>query len=175
MPLPKPRQILKKTKRTFQIGKNAAILGHRVLNPVNLTKMGVRTLQGKGTILPGSKYIGPGNSLRKGKPRSVADRMAFQHDLDYDNYLKQAKLRPLQVYGSYSDADRRLLRGARKTAHKDPSSLAVYAGMGAKALGAKIGLLPTIHDKKVYGPSGKPSTPHEMQKVADNYQSQIPD
>lgn len=39
--------------------------------------------ENRGYVLPTDNYIGPGNSLNRGAPTSVADRIAQKHDLEY--------------------------------------------------------------------------------------------
>lgn len=39
-----------------------------------------------GWLYPGTKYVGPGNSLNKGEPVNHGDRVAQKHDLEYDYY-----------------------------------------------------------------------------------------
>lgn len=39
-----------------------------------------------GWLYPGTKYVGPGNSLNKGEPVNHGDRLAQKHDLEYDYY-----------------------------------------------------------------------------------------
>lgn len=39
-----------------------------------------------GFLYPGTKYVGPGNSLNKGEPVNHGDRVALKHDLEYDYY-----------------------------------------------------------------------------------------
>ena len=108
-------------------------LAAEVANPVNQAKILGGLAQGKGLTYPGSKYIGPGNAMDLGTPTSEADRLAMQHDQEYDDYLK-AGLPPIDVYTKYSSADKRLLKKAKKKAHKDPQHLALVLGMGAKKL-----------------------------------------
>lgn len=39
-----------------------------------------------GWLYPGTKYVGPGNSLNKGEPVNHGDKLAQKHDLEYDYY-----------------------------------------------------------------------------------------
>jgi len=114
----------------------ATRLTARLHNPVNLTKMAVNAVRGKGLVLPGSKYIGPGNSLNRGKAKSKADEAARRHDIDYDNYLK-AGVSKKKLYTGFSDADQRLMKRSDVTT---PDGLATYTGMLAKKGLHKIGL-----------------------------------
>jgi hypothetical protein len=172
--LKKAPAIAKKAKYAGQVGITAARLASRVANPKNIAKMAAQKATGKGLVLPGSKYIGPGNKMNKGKPTSKADADAYQHDIDYDNYLKQGKVKSSTVYTGYSDADERLLKSSKKRMHKDPNALAATLGMGGKKLLNKIGLTKRIRDKDVYKKSGgKVPTPHSLQSTSNQYQKEI--
>ncbi|XP_049955448.1 uncharacterized protein LOC126471369 [Schistocerca serialis cubense] len=48
----------------------------------------------KGYNLPGSDYVGSGNPINIDAPRSGADAIAKEHDVGYDNLLKEARERP---------------------------------------------------------------------------------
>lgn len=137
----------KKVLKSTGIGKAAVGLAARVSNPVNQAKFAVNAARGKGFVLPGSKYIGPGNEMNKGKPVDEADANAYQHDVDYDNYIKKGH-KARDVYLGYSDADRRLLS---KTKANTPSGLAVNLGMHAKRLLNKTGLTKRIRDTDTPG------------------------
>lgn len=58
--------------------------------------------------LPGYKYLGPGNSLRKGKPTNKNDAVALAHDIAYDQYIKKGK----NPYLRYSSADEDFIKRA---------------------------------------------------------------
>ena len=160
---------LKGVYKTARTVRTASKLGARLLNPLNQIKMTKNAIQGKGIVLPGSKYIGPGNAMNKGKPTSKADALAYQHDIDYDNYLRSGKVKAKNVYTGYSDADERLRKAAGKSAYKDPSAMAAYLGMSGKKLLNKVGLTKRIRDKDVYGVGGKPQKEHEYQALANQY------
>jgi hypothetical protein len=134
-------------KKAYKIGTAAAKLRNRVSNPINQQKVVRKAIAGKGVTLPGSKYIGPGNPMNRGKPIDEADANAYQHDVDYDNYLK-AGVPARKVYTGWSDADERLLK---KTKADTPNGLAVNLGMGAKKGLHKLGLTSRIRDEDVYG------------------------
>lgn len=119
-----------------KVGLAGAKLYAKMKNPVNQAKMVAGGLTGKGWVLPGSKYIGPGNAMNLGKPNSAADAAAYDHDVDYDNYLKQGYSKK-KVYGGFSDADQRLMDRADVT---KADGLAAYMGMGVKKIGHKLGL-----------------------------------
>ncbi len=121
---------------------------------VGAPKMVVNAARGKGLVLPGSKYIGPGNALNKGKPRGKADAAALKHDLAYDDYIKKGKVKKKDVYLGFSDADKRLMKGSDTTTS---AGLATYAGMKAKHILNKVGLTKRIRDKDVYGETEKPA------------------
>lgn len=130
-----------------KVGLAGAKLYAKMKNPINQAKMIKNGLSGKGWVLPGSKYIGPGNSMHLGKPTSAADAAAYNHDVDYDNYLKQGYSKK-QVYGGFSDADQRLMDRADVT---KADGLAAYMGMGVKKIGNKLGLSGSrIKDKGGY-------------------------
>lgn len=136
------KNALEGVKKGGRIAKSAAILAARAKNPIRRAKFVVDAIRGKGLVLPGSKYIGPGNEMNKGKPVDEADANAYQHDIDYDNYLKKGH-KAKHVYTGWSDADERLLR---KTKADTPNGLAVNIGMGAKKLLHKTGLTKRIRD-----------------------------
>jgi hypothetical protein len=151
--------VAKKTKKAIKVGQKAGKaavhgakiagagvhLAARLANPINKAKMIHTALKGEGLVLPGSKYIGPGNRMDKGKPKDKADANAYQHDLDYDAYLKKGHSKK-HVYTGYSDADERLLKNTPATT---ASGLAVNLGMGAKKLLNKTGLTKRIRDTDV--------------------------
>lgn len=146
------KSTLKKVHHAFKVGRAASQLAGRIANPKNQAKFLSDAVRGEGLVLPGSKYIGPGNRMDKGKPVDQADANAYQHDVDYDNYLKKGHSKK-DVYLGYSDADERLLKNTKADT---PSGLAVNLGMGAKKLLNKTGLTKRIRDTDT--PSGpKPS------------------
>jgi len=144
------------SKTPSSSGKTAIELGKRIANPRNVAKMAYNAAAGEG------------NSMHKGKPTTKADAKAYQHDIDYDNYTKHG-VSKTKVYTGYSDADERLYQSSKKDAHKDPNALAAYLGMGAKKMINKTGLTSRVRDEDVYGPSGKPATPHPLQATSDSY------
>ena len=138
-----------------KVAKAGAILTARVTNPLRQAKFVVDALRGKGFVLPGSKYIGPGNEMKKGKPVDAADAAAYQHDVDYDNYMK-AGHKAKDVYLGYSDADERLLKKADMTT---PNGLAAGLGMLAKKGLHKITGSKRIRDSdKPLPPTTPPTT-----------------
>jgi hypothetical protein len=149
------KKVGKKVKKTALVTKAAGQLGARMMNPYNLGKMGINALRGKGLVLPGSRYIGPGNSLNAGTPTSSADAAARLHDLDYDNYLKHG-VKAKKLYFGFSDADARLMKRSDVTT---PDGLATYSGMLLKKVGHKIGLT----GKRIHDP--KPSLSFTQQKA----------
>ena len=132
------RKTAKKVKKAGKIGVAAVRLGGRLANPFNQLKFGADAVRGKGFVLPGSKYIGPGNSLDRGKPTSSADAAALQHDIDYDNTIKKHgnKIKP-KLYLGFSDADDRLMKRSDITT---PDGLATWGGMAVKKAVYKLGL-----------------------------------
>lgn len=154
------KKIGKKAAYAGEVGVAAGKLGLRLANPIRRAKFVADAVRGEGYVLPGSKYIGPGNRMDKGKPVNEADANAYQHDVDYDNYLA-AGHKAKDVYTGYSDADERLLN---KTKANTPEGLAVVLGMGAKKLLNKTGLTKRIRDTdRPLPPSQHPSTPLEPQ------------
>lgn len=145
-------KIGRKIKHGAEVAKAGVELAGRVANPVNRAKFVKTALKGEGFTLPGSKYIGPGNRMDLGKPKDQADANAYQHDVDYDNYLKKGVSKK-NVYLGYSDADERLLKNTKANT---ASGLAVNLGIGAKKLLNKTGLTKRIRDKDVYGAGGAP-------------------
>jgi hypothetical protein len=125
----------KTAKHVGKVGVSAARLYARMHNPVNVAKMVHGAATGKGLVLPGSNYIGPGNKMNK-KVMHKADANAKQHDIDYDNYLKKGH-KAKKVYTKYSDADARL---KKKSNTETPEGLATYLGMKGKELAHKAGL-----------------------------------
>lgn len=51
----------------------------------------VNRIKEKGAVLPGRDYIGPGNDIRIDAPRSGADAIAKEHDIDYENLTYQLR------------------------------------------------------------------------------------
>lgn len=125
-----------KVTKTGRVGIAAGRLYTKVANPINLTKTVVNAARGKGVVLPGTKYIGPGNRLDAGKPTSSADAAARRHDYAYDDYLA-AGVKPSKLYMGFSDADQRLIKQSDVTT---PDGLATYSGMKLKQAAYKLGL-----------------------------------
>lgn len=144
------KKVAKNVKYAGEVGVAGAKLAGRLANPVRQAKFAVDAARGEGFVLPGSKYIGPGNRMDKGKPVNQADANAYQHDVDYDNYLKKGH-KAKDVYLGYSDADQRLLKNTKANT---PEGLAVVLGMGAKKLLNKTGLTKRIRDTDVVGGGG---------------------
>lgn len=139
------KKIGKKAVYATKVGRAGVSLARKVTNPVNQAKFIANAARGKGFVLPGSKYIGPGNEMNKGKPVDRADANAYQHDVDYDNYLKKGH-KARDVYLGWSDADARLLKNTKADT---ASGLAVNLGMGAKKLLHKTGLTKRIRDTDI--------------------------
>lgn len=152
------KKLIKGVAHKARIAKSAAILTARAMNPVRRAKFLATAAKGEGFVLPGSKYIGPGNRMDKGKPVDQADANAYQHDIDYDNYLKKGH-KARDVYTGWSDADDRLLK---KTKADTPNGLAVNLGMGAKKLLHKTGLTKRIRDTDTPTPAKKKSVTPPM-------------
>jgi hypothetical protein len=119
----------------LKVAKAATKLAGRVTNPKNVVKMVGDVAKGKGLVLPGSNYIGPGNPMNR-PVKSKGDALAKKHDEDYDRYLK-AGYSKKKVYAGFSDADKKLMKKSDVTT---PEGVATYAGMKAKHLLHKAGL-----------------------------------
>lgn len=146
------KHVAKKVHYAGQVGKAGVDLARKIKNPYNAAKFVGNAVRGEGFVLPGSKYIGPGNRMDKGAPVDEADANAYQHDIDYDNYLKKGHSKK-DVYLGYSDADERLLKNTKANT---ASGLAVNLGMGAKKLLNKTGLTKRIRDTDVPKPRPAP-------------------
>lgn len=136
------KKTIKNIRHTAKVVRAGYGAAKRLANPSNQAKMIGNALAGKGLVFPGSKYIGPGNEMNKGKPVDEADANAYQHDMDYDNYLKKGRSKK-DVYLGYSDADKRLLKNTKATT---PNGFVVKAGMHAKRLLNKTGLTARVRD-----------------------------
>jgi len=151
--------IFRKAGRTVKSGASKAIYAAKVgkavgglakdfANPINQIKMIKGAVKGEGVVVPGSKYIGPGNAMNKGKPTSSADKAAYQHDLDYGRLLAQGVSKK-KLYGGFSKADERLMKKADLTTKH---GVAAWGGMAVKKAGYKLGL---SGKKTGDGPGGK--------------------
>lgn len=160
----KAKKIAKGAKYAGEVGIAAGTLAARAANPIRKAKFVADAVRGKGFVLPGSKYIGPGNSMDKGKPVDQADANAYQHDVDYDNYLK-AGVKAKHVYTGYSDADERLLKNTKANT---ANGLAVVLGMGAKKILNKTGLTKRIRDSEVKNLKSTPNArpPEQQPRIA---------
>lgn len=138
-------KVAKNVVHKAKVGRAAVRLAGKMT--LGAPKMIADAAKGKGVTLPGSKYIGPGNSLDRGAPKGKADAAAKQHDIDYDNYIKKG-VKKKDVYMGYSDADKRLQKKSDTTTS---AGLATYMGMKGKQLLNKTGLTKRIRDKDVYG------------------------
>lgn len=118
-----------------KIALAGAKLAGRMLNPKNTGKMIKDAVRGKGLVLPGSNYIGPGNPMGR-KVMSKGDALAKKHDETYNRMLK-AGFGKKRVYGGYSYSDKKLMD--RSDLHT-PEGLVTYGGMKAKQLAHKAGL-----------------------------------
>ena len=131
---------LKKVGKTAvkgaKVAKAAGGIVADIHNPYKMGKMIKDAAKGKGLVYPGSKYIGPGNPMDRGKPTSSADAAAYQHDLDYDRLLKKG-VKPKKLYLGYSDADKRLMKRSDITTKH---GLVTYGGMAVKKGLYKLGL-----------------------------------
>uniref|UniRef100_A0A0K8T346 Phospholipase A2-like domain-containing protein n=1 Tax=Lygus hesperus TaxID=30085 RepID=A0A0K8T346_LYGHE len=78
-------------------------------------------------VVPGTRYLGPFNSLDAGKPTCHADQLAREHDHDYHHARSASDVRR---------ADRRAIAGftADLVVNPNPFALIGAAGIGAKYL-----------------------------------------
>lgn len=126
--------------------KANAELATTIMNPKTYYDMGKGYEEGKGLVLPGRLYIGPGNKLpsemtEEWLPKSRGDYLAYLHDQEYGGYLKKGYT-PGEVYSGFSEADQKLMDEAKKDL-TDVDSLAALYGMGVKKGVSKLGLTPT--------------------------------
>ena len=91
--------------------------------------------------LPGYKYLGPGNSLFKGRPTNEDDLIAFLHDLGYDHLIKNVKKNP---YWNWNKADE---EGLKRWTTKTIGGRLARAFFKTKRAAAKVGLIGTIPDE----------------------------
>lgn len=119
-----------------KVAKAAAGIVGDVTNPYKMGKVVVNAARGKGVVYPGSKYIGPGNPMNRGKGVSSADRAAYRHDVAYGEYLKKG-VKPHKLYAGYSKADERLMKESDITTKH---GLVTYGGMALKKGLYKLGL-----------------------------------
>lgn len=89
--------------------------------------------------MPGYNYLGPGNSLDKGKPTSRNDAIAREHDEGYDRLIKQGH----EPYWNYNAADE---KGLREWDFSDFGGIAAQGVFRGKKLLAKAGIFGTIPD-----------------------------
>lgn len=141
-----------------KVGKGSAQLAGRLLNPVKIAKMGKDLAAGKGLVLPGSNYIGPGNPMGRAV-KSKGDALAKKHDEHYGRYIDKGKVPSRKVYTKYSDADSQLLKASDT---ETPEGITTYLGMKAKKLAHDAGLTgKRLRDKDVFPkkvPQGKNPT-----------------
>lgn len=148
------RKVMKKKdkyKYKTKVLKAAGSLVKDLMNPTYAATVYRGYKDGKGIVVPGHKYIGPGNPLpeklgaEKDKPVNKADYSAYLHDNEYDRY-KSAGIKDKDVYLGFSDADKRLMDRSDLT---DKSGLITYLGMGFKKGLWKAGVGKRIRDKEL--------------------------
>lgn len=133
----KAKKVGKGVVKAGKVGVAAVKLGAKLKNPINQAKFIAKAATGGGFILPGTKYIGPGNAMDLGEPVNSADAAAYQHDKDYDNMIENIGKSKAKVYWGFSDADQRLMDRSDITT---PDGLATYLGMVPKKLINRLGL-----------------------------------
>lgn len=84
-------------------------------------------------VLPGHKYLGPGNKLESGNPTNSSDRIARVHDYNY------AKAKDKQ---HIFKADQRAIHSFAKDFIKNPS---IGSFLGFTGLGIKHGVESTLN------------------------------
>lgn len=119
-----------------KVAKAAGGIAADVMNPYKMGKVAVNAARGKGVVYPGSKYIGPGNPMNRGKGTSSADRAAYKHDVAYGKYLDKG-VKPMKLYAGYSEADKKLMKDSDVTTKH---GLVTYGGMAVKKGMYKLGL-----------------------------------
>lgn len=93
----------------------------------HLPSIAYGAVRGRGIVYPGTNYIGPGNPLSSGRPKSYHDNLARTHDYQYQ-YLMDKGVDP---YFSWNQADREMVKKA------DPTTLegaAVLMGINPKRI-----------------------------------------
>lgn len=139
----------KKAKKISSIVKGAgarAVAAGRLAGRVVRGAPGIAAgaAAGKGIILPGTNYLGPGNPMNR-PVIDEHDARAREHDLAYMRYADQGHSK-FNIYTGYSDADEKLRRESDTT---HPSGLASYLGMTIKKGIHKTGLTGAmIRDRK---------------------------
>nr|QTZ83201.1 MAG: capsid protein [Phoenicopteridae parvo-like hybrid virus] len=127
-------------------------------------RYGKETRKGKRDFsLPKYNYLGPGNSLYKGKPTNKNDEVAFHHDVRYGEYMKRKK----NPYINWNQADEDAM-----TKFTDDD----YGGfLGRRFFGFKrsaynaglIGGIDTQRSKRLRGSSIEPAV-KEMAQAKDS-------
>lgn len=130
----------KKAKKISSIAKGVgarAVAAGRLAGRVVRGAPGIAAgaAAGKGIILPGTNYLGPGNPMDR-PVTDEHDARAREHDLAYMRYADQGHSK-FNIYTGYSDADEKLRRESDTT---HPSGLASYLGMTIKKGIHKTGL-----------------------------------
>lgn len=113
-------------------------------------------------IVPGHKYLGPGNKLKSGKPTNSADRIARHHDYEYDRAYNSSHIRK-------SD-NKAIVRFAQDFAKNRNYGSA----LGALGLTAKSGF-ERLTNKVIYPNISGMSKPKNWWrfKYGDNYKDRI--
>lgn len=91
-----------------------------------------------GYTLPFSDYIGPGNSLNQGPPRSESDENAKVHDIEYayaSYLLANNKISKNEFYNQIGAADADLVE---KAPWYTPLGIHTQTGISLKAVGESI-------------------------------------
>ena len=110
---------------TLALGGGAAVLGGTV------GKVLESGWSGKGYVLPGSEYIGPGNPIQIGPARNPADQVAREHDLGYQDLLNKP---PEDFHKAVQDLDNKAISDFDKVYEETGD---VNAKIGSIGLGIK--------------------------------------
>lgn len=76
-------------------------------------------------VVPGYKYLGPGNTLDRGSPVNEVDAIALQHDIEYNRAKNQEDI---------LNSDHRAISKFKNQLIKNPS---IGAALGTGGLGIK--------------------------------------
>lgn len=109
-------------------------------------------------VLPGYRYVGPGNKLYAGKPRNPTDKAARKHDFAYTRLLDLGQ----KPYTNWSQADRDFLNEI--SGNKDYGAYVSKGFFSVKHFLAKQGFIGTIDQNmpKFKQAAGKRKPTHAM-------------
>lgn len=134
---------------TALLGGGAAVIGGTV------GKVLENAWSGKGAVLPGSEYIGPGNPIHIGPARNPADQVAREHDLGYDDLVKNPFKKRKTFHEQVQDLDNTAIKDFDK-AYEETGN--INAKIGSIGLGIK---------RKVEDTLGYPLYPKQPSKYCN--------